>query len=223
VLLHSVNFSFKIYYDVYYKQLKEDLAMRFNNKKFYVGIGIILFVSGLIFTYAGSVSPQYSTNLVQDSNFERFGQNSGPWGRGQYGEKGIWWNSYHANTTARTIYLQANDMLFTRYGIRTALYITNRSPAAPHVYGTTVQKIMTRPGRYNITLWASARNLSNGGLYIVVDKPWRVRPITLRGGNYGWTQYTGSFTTDTGEIQLRIISANIGEAWLSGVTVTPAY
>jgi hypothetical protein len=195
--------------------------MRLKNTFFLVGV--VFLVSGLIFTHGGPIPPQTqgSYNLVQDSNFARFGQYGGPWGKGQYGEKGIWWNSYHANSTAKTIYLKNDDTLFRSYGVRTALYISNRSPAAPHVYGTTVQKIITRPGRYTLTVWASARNLSNGAIYFVVDKPWNVRPVTLRGGNYGWTQFRGSFTTNTGEIQLRIISANTGEAWLTGISITP--
>jgi hypothetical protein len=184
--------------------------------------GTTMYSSSLNFPPADSVPHQSLTNLVQDSNFERFGQFGGPWGKGQYGEKGIWWNSYYARSTARTIVLRTTDTLYTSYGIRTALYITNHSPVAPHVYGTTVQQIFARPGKYTISIWAAAKNLSNGAIYIVVDRPWRVRPINLPGGSYGWRKFTGSFITNTGEIQLRIISANTGEACLTGISVTPS-
>lgn len=214
--------------------------MRFNTKKFKrISLSFVLFflagVVCLAFTviFGGTALssgldaappepvPIESQNLVRDNCFANFGYPSGPWGKGQYGEKGIWWNSNNADCTFGRYGLKDFDTLYKRFGITHALCINNRSPAAPHVYGTTVQQIRARPGRYRITLWAAAQNLTNGVIYVVVDRPWRVRPISLPGGNYDWRQFSGTFTTNTGEIQLRIISAGTGAACISAVSITP--
>jgi hypothetical protein len=98
-----------------------------------------------------------------------------------------------------------------------ALYIRNESGRGPHVYGTTSQRILVEPGRtYQIMLLAAAKGLrSNGGASITVDPQWRIRPIRLDGGTRQWTKYSGTFTADSSYIDLRIISEDAGEVWIS--------
>jgi hypothetical protein len=181
--------------------------------------GTMLSGSGLNFAPAGTETHESPGNLVQDSCFKFFGRHEGPWGKGQYGEKGIWWNSNNAKSTFGRYGLYADNPLFINKGITSALCIINHSPPGPHVYGTTVQQINAFPGKYTITLWASGQDLSNGAVYIVVDRPWKVRPISLPGGTYGWRKFSGSFTT-TGQIQLRIITAGTGSACITAITIT---
>ncbi len=180
--------------------------------------GTTLSGSGLNFAPAGTETYKSPGNLVQDCCFEFFGDRDGPWGKGQYGEKGIWWSSNNADVTFGKYGLFARATLYKAKGITSALCINNRSPQGPHVYGTTVQQINALPGKYTITLWAASEDLSNGAVYIVVDRPWNVRPITLPGGRYDWRKFTGSFTT-TGQIQLRIISANTGRVCISAINI----
>ena len=124
--------------------------------------GTTLSGSGLNFAPAGTESHESPGNLVQDSCFKYFGRHEGPWGKGQYGDKGIWWNSNNAKSTFGRYGLNFDDTLYKNKGITNALCITNHSPQAPHVFGTTVQQINAFPGKYTITLWAAAQNLSNG-------------------------------------------------------------
>ncbi|MDX1606695.1 MAG: DUF642 domain-containing protein, partial [Candidatus Competibacterales bacterium] len=164
-------------------------------------------------TRQGQGADTGSANLVRDPSFSGFGNPSGAWGTGvQYGQYGIWWNSRNARSTARTVDI-ASDVY------RTALYINNQSVRSPHVFGTTAQRISVTPGRtYRVSLWARARNLrSNGAINIVVDPEWKVRPINLTGGTYDWQQFSGTFQAARDYVDLRIISEDIGEAWLTGM------
>ncbi len=163
-------------------------------------------------------------NLVQQGNFSNFGQKGGAWGTGAFSHYGVWWNSNNARTQAETVDLQTNDKLYRDHGIRTALRIKNKSSRAPHVYGTTVQRIKAVPGgTYRLTLWAAAEDVrSNGAVSIAVDKSWQTRAINIKKGTYGWEKFSGTFKADqSGYIELRIISDDIGTVWLTGLTLTP--
>ena len=167
-----------------------------------------------------SGSPGQNNNLVRDTNFANF--NSGQaWGTGLYSQNGIWWNSNNARSRYSIVNL--NQSRPPGSNAVTALYLQNSSGSAPHVYGTTCQRINVQRGRrYTISFWATARNLaSNGTVYIVVDPQWRVRPINMKGGSFGWTKFSGSFTASSNYIDLRIIIANTGEVWITEMTMTP--
>lgn len=167
-----------------------------------------------------------SDNLVQDGTFSTFGSLSGPWGQGEWGEYGIWWNSGSAASTAEIVSLTADDYMYMQYGITTALLITNPSPRGGNVFGTTVQRIQATPYQtYAISLWAASRDTpNNNAVSIAVETEWAERPIVLQGGSYGWTRYEGTFRTDeSGIIQLRILTEDICTVWLTGILISPSY
>lgn len=161
-----------------------------------------------------NVVDQPRSNLVLDPFFINFGDSNGPWGRNVlYGEHGIWWNSRNADASAKMHMLSDGS---------TALYITNRSVSAPHVFGTTAQRIRTEPGRtYRISFLGAARNLaSDNALTITVDPKWQVRPVHMRAGSYGFTEFSGTFTAQANYIDLRIIMGHQGEVMLTNMTLT---
>lgn len=167
----------------------------------------------------GQVNPPTRQNLVRQGNFSGFGQGGGPWGTGLYSQNGIWWNSRNAGSSAQVVNLNENQR--PAGGTASALYIRNPSGRSPNVFGTTSQRIAVIPGQtYEIRLLASANNLAtNGGVNIAVDPAWRVRPLHLPQGSYGWTEFTGSFTADANFIDLRIISEDRGEVWITDVSM----
>ncbi len=141
-----------------------------------------------------------------------------PWGTGQYAAgKTTWWNSGGCRSSA-TI----DDR--ERHRGKKSLHIVNQSPRAPHVFGTTQQPFPLLPGvTYRISLWARAKNLaSTGGVSIVVDSDWQVRPIQLPGGSYGWTRFEGTFSLPDGNAQIRILSEDVGEVWIDDLNVSDA-
>lgn len=158
----------------------------------------------------GHSSPDHtspgSASLARDGDFSSFGRAGSPWAK--------WWISRNAKVLAKHVALKKG-------GQRNALYVSNRSRRAPHVYGTTYQRIAVQKGRtYRITLIAAARNLnSNGGANVTVDPQWRIRPIHLKKGTYSWTRYSGTFRSEWSHIDLRIISEDIGEVWITGIEV----
>lgn len=158
-------------------------------------------------------------NLVEDANFENFGFNQSRWNQGN----NSWGNSGYNRSTAQKVDLPMSSR--PRPDIHTALMIQNYSGRGPHVYGTTHQKIRVNRGRtYKISLWAAAENLaSNSGVLLSVDSQWRIRPIRLRAGTYGWTEYTGSFTATEDFVYLRIIAEDQGKVYLSGITLQEEY
>jgi len=163
-------------------------------------------------------------NLVQSGNFSGFGSQSGPWGKGQYSQNGIWWNSGQAKSSAQTVNLRSDDTLSLQYGIQTALLITNQSPRGPHAYGTTVQRIQAKSGQtYKITIWAASENTPNdSAVSIAVEPTWGKRPIVIKGGSYGWTKYEGKFQADaSGVIELRILTEDVCKIWLTGFALAP--
>jgi hypothetical protein len=164
-------------------------------------------------------------NFVLDGNFADFGKPGGPWGTGAYSNYGIWWNSKNAKSNANKILLKPDNFLYKKYGIQTALYLSNKSPAAPHVFGTTAQKIKVTPNqKYTLTLWAASKDLSRtGAVNILVDPTWAKRLIYVKGGNTEWTKYSATFNTgDANYIDLRIISEDVGKVWLTGLSIFKA-
>lgn len=160
-------------------------------------------------------------NLVIDNNFVNFSSGNA-WGTGQYSKNGIWWNSRGARSRYSIVNLGNNRPPGSKAS--TALYLQNSSRAAPHVYGTTCQRIDVQRGKqYTISFWLSAKNVaSDGALYIVVDPQWTIRPINIKGGSYGWTKFSGSFTASANYIDLRIIFANTGEVWMTEIEMIEA-
>jgi len=161
-------------------------------------------------------------NLVQGGNFSDFGNQNGAWGKGQYSQNGIWWNSGKAQSSAQTVTLKPDDTLYLQHGIQTALLITNQSKRGPHLYGTTVQRIQGKPGQtYNITIWAASENTpNNSAVSIAVEPTWAKRPIVIKGGTYNWTKYEGKFQADaSGVIQLRILTEDVCKIWLTGFSL----
>ena len=133
-----------------------------------------------------------------------------PWGTGQLGgAPELWRNSAGCRSTA------AGDPN-SKHGGALSLHVVHASPRAPNVYGTTQQPVAVPAGRrIRITLFARARDLkSNGAVSIVVDPQWRTRPIQLPKGTYDWTRFTGEFTSPAAVADLRILSEDVGEAWI---------
>ncbi|MFN0196942.1 MAG: hypothetical protein ACKVT0_09355, partial [Planctomycetaceae bacterium] len=136
-----------------------------------------------------------------------------PWGTGQrFNNSTAWWNSKNCDSTA-TI-----DAKRSCSGSH-SLHIINNSERAANVYGTTQQPFPTEPGhRYRLSVWARANELaSHGAVSLIVDEAWGLRPIPLPKGTYGWTQFTGEFSSKTGETQIRILSEDRGEVWLDDI------
>jgi len=148
-------------------------------------------------------------NIVNDPGFSRFGQPGGPWAR--------WWTSRNAKANAGSVSLSAGGQHTS------ALHIRNASGRGPHVYGTTSQRIAAQAGRtYQISLLAQARGFrSGGGVNIAVDSQWRIRPISLKQGTYSWTKFSGTFTPQDNFIDLRIISEDVGEVWITALEIRP--
>ncbi len=164
-------------------------------------------------------------NFVLDGNFSDFGKPGGPWGTGAYSNYGIWWNSKNAKSDANKILLKPDNFLYKKYGIQTALYISNKSPSAPHVFGTTAQKIKVTPNqKYTLSLWASSKDLSRtGAVNILVDPTWAKRLIYVKGGNTEWTKYSVTFNAgDANFIDLRILFEDVGKVWMTGLSIYEA-
>lgn len=164
-------------------------------------------------------------NFVLDGNFADFGKPGGPWGTGAYSNYGIWWNSKNAKSKAKKILLKPENFLYMKYGIQTALYMSNTSPTAPHVFGTTAQKIKVTPNqKYTLNLWALSKNLKRtGAVNILVDPTWAKRLIYIKGGNTKWTQYSATFNAgDANYLDLRILFEDVGQVWMTGLSIYEA-
>lgn len=154
-------------------------------------------------------------NLAGNGGFES--RLTAPWGTGLYSQgKPIWWTSKECRCTAQA------DQAVRKSGIF-SLRITNYSPSAPHVYGTTAQRIAIAPARtYRITLWAKASRLaSNGAVFIVVDNDWKIRPIALPKGSYSWRKFTGTFSLPANHADVRIVSQDRGLVWIDDIQIVP--
>jgi hypothetical protein len=183
------------------------------------GIGSVLVAAWLLALTAGGGTaegrPNRARPLVVNGGFE-----AGPevgWGHGQYSkDRPWWWNSRDCLSVAE---ISGDE----HHGGKQALHIVNLSPRAPHVYGTTQQPIRIQPGkRYRVALWAKAPQVaSRGAVSIVVDSSWRVHPISLPAGSYGWKRFSGQFTLNEDTAQLRILCEDMAEVWIDDVEVTP--
>lgn len=162
-----------------------------------------------------SAIPSVGGGLVRDPNFAGFGASGGPWGTNvQYGQFGIWWNSGGASSTAGTVDLQG-------VAAQTGLYIRNTSGRGPNVFGTTAQRIAVQQGQtYRISFLGMAQGLgSNGGVNIAIDPEWRIRPVSMPGGSYDWRRFEGTFVAPANSIDLRIISEDSGEVWITDMSL----
>jgi hypothetical protein len=151
-------------------------------------------------------------NLLRNGDFEAGFEF---WGKGQYGNNGVWWNSGNCRSNA---FAQKGS---GRSG-KAALYIGNPSPRGPHVFGTTVQQITILPGKqYRITLYAKGKGLASGGaVNIAVDPAWTIRPIHLPAGSFDWQRFEGTFKLPSSTAEFRIISEDIGEAWIDDIRIS---
>ena len=136
------------------------------------------------------------------------------WGTGSYSQgRAIWWNFGKCNSTA-----VATDKV--KHSGQRSLHITNKTPMADNVYGTTQQQFPTTANsRYRISLWARAKDLSPNSLQISLDREALIRPITLPPGTYEWKQFSEEFDWDETSIDLRIMSKDVGQVWLDDLRI----
>jgi hypothetical protein len=86
----------------------------------------------------------------------------------------------------------------------------------------TAQKIKVKPNqKYSLSLWALSKDLSKtGAVNILVDPTWAKRLIRVKGGNTGLTRYSAEFNSgDANYLDLRIISEDVGQVWLTGFSI----
>ena len=108
--------------------------------------------------------------------------------------------------------------------MKTCLMINNVTPRGPDMFGTTAQVIQASPNQtYTIAVWAASNETPNDdAVSIAVDYNWSERAITIRGGTYDWTQYSGTFSTDaSGVIYLRILTEDRCQIFLTGLYIGP--
>lgn len=153
-------------------------------------------------------------NLLRNGDFEA---GLGLWGKGQYGDKGVWWNSGNCRSNAFAQKGSGRDG-------NAALYIGNPTPRGPHAFGTTVQQIVIQPGKeYRISLYAKGKGLASGGaINISVDPAWTIRPIHLPAGSFDWRKFEGTFKLPSSTAEFRIISEDVGEAWIDDIRIMEA-
>jgi hypothetical protein len=157
-------------------------------------------------------------NLIGNGGFEA--GLAWPWGTGRYSELGrgkCWWNSTTCQSTA---VVESSE----RHEGTQSLHIMNPSPQAPHVFGTTAQRVAIKKNTpYRLTLWAKGKGqAARGGSSIIVDSRWLIHPIIFPAGDFDWQQFEGTFTLDSDYADLRIISQNRGELWIDDIVLYPA-
>lgn len=144
-----------------------------------------------------------------------------PWGLGHYEREegrfkfGIWWNSKNARAYMKI------DTAVTHSGDR-ALRITNFSPAAPHVFTTTSQRIEgLEPNTVvRVSMFVKAKDLAPGAVTFTVDAGWTKRLPSLPPGTYDWRPY--SATVNIGHnayIDFRILHQNVGTVWIDDLVI----
>ncbi|MDO8369886.1 MAG: carbohydrate binding domain-containing protein [Candidatus Nitrotoga sp.] len=178
---------------------------------------IIRVIFVFCFLTATASNPAFSAenNLLQNGGFEQ--GLKAPWGIGQYGSNGLWWNAGDCQSTANI------DFQTSQSG-RASLHISNSSGSTPNVYGTTVQAVAIQPShKYRITLWAKGKSLaSKGAISLIVDKAWYIRPIMLPSGTFDWQKFDGIFELKSTIADIRILSQDRGEVWIDDISVTLA-
>lgn len=178
-------------------------------------IAVIAFCAVLLVCGAASGEVRAAAPQVINGTFED--QPTVGWGRGQYSEqREWWWNSLECLSVAE---VSTED----RHSGKSSLHIINLSDRAPNVFGSTQQPVAIQPGqRYRVSLWAKSVQLeSRGGVSLVVDEAWQVRPIQLPPGTYDWTRFEGDFSLDQGTSQLRILCEDLGEVWIDDIEIEP--
>jgi CHAT domain-containing protein/predicted negative regulator of RcsB-dependent stress response len=159
-------------------------------------------------------------NLLVNGGFED-GLNH-PWGTGHYEADsgktrfGIWWNSNHARAFMK---IDTDE----RHSGKKSLRVTNNSPATPHVFTTTSQRIsgLTPNTVYRVSLYAKARNLSPG-VSFAVDAAWGKRVLSLPAGTYDWRHFSSTINIGHNNyIDLRLIQENTGTLWIDDLVVEP--
>ncbi len=154
------------------------------------------------------------TNLIKQPNFSGF-NNPGPW---------IKWSSSRANQSfAKTVTLNKGK-------IKTALYIKNLSGRGTHTFGKTSQLIRVKKGqRYQISFYGFTKGSgsSYGGIVITIapfafsSLKWEKSPVRMNTKTKGWEKFEGIFIAPTSFIELRIISEDRGEAWITAMSLIP--
>ena len=84
------------------------------------------------------------------------------------------------------------------------------------------QKIKVNRNRnYAISMWAKGQNIaSNGALNVAIDPMWRIRPLAVTAGTYGWTRFSGAFNSgDRDTVEFRIIFEDMGDIRLDDLWV----
>ncbi len=159
-----------------------------------------------------------SGNLLVNGGFEE--GLAYPWGTGHYESAqgksrfGVWWNSMNARAFMK---IDADQ----RHSGEKSLRITNYSPAQPHVFTTTSQRITNlKPNTvYRLSFYARAENLK-GGAFFTVDAAWVKRVQDLPRGTYDWTSCSASINIGHNDyIDLRFILADTGAVWLDDLVV----
>ena len=163
---------------------------------------VLTTVSTVAIAQTNGAPRAHAANLVADPFFRTFQPHglrdpetaTGRWGTGLYSRKGLAWVSGRAQCTMTPVAAGGDsEWQLSPERTRTALRISNSTPAAPHVYGTTSQRVRIDDpqGFYWVSLWAQAGDLSPGAVFVTVDAAWGVRPVVLTPGTYGWRRFTG--------------------------------
>lgn len=166
-----------------------------------------------VFSLASDTLGSHS-NLISNGGFEA--RTLSPWGAGtQSNDANGWWNSLECRSTATL-----DTTIF--HGGNASLRIDNSSPRSPNVFGSIAQRVVWKPNMtYRVRLWARGENLaSHGAVSVIVDREWRIRPITLPAGSFPWTRFEGTFTAPVGSGDIRILSEDKGRVWIDDITVT---
>jgi CHAT domain-containing protein/tetratricopeptide (TPR) repeat protein len=170
---------------------------------------------------AGPAPRAVEPNLLQNGGFE-----AGlvfPWGTGQYERAagptrfGVWWASGGARGYVKV------DTEHRAAG-RRSIRLTNFSPAAPHVFLTTAQRIsgLTPNAVYRVSLAAKAQDLRPGAVMFTIDAAWVKRLLPLAPGTYDWRRYSGTVNIGHNDyIDFRVLHLDTGTAWLDDIVVEP--
>jgi hypothetical protein len=199
---------------------------------------VLTSVSGNTTAQTNGAPRAAAANLVADPFFRTFQPHglrdpetaTGRWGTGLYSRKGLAWVSGRAQCSMMQVAAGGDgEWQLSPQRTRTALRISNSTPAAPHVYGTTSQRVRIDDpqGLFWISLWAQAGDLSPGAVFVSVDAAWRVRPVVLSPGTYGWRRFSGLIdarqvdTAPDGYLDVRLVSQDRGIVDITGVELQP--
>jgi serine/threonine protein kinase/Tfp pilus assembly protein PilF len=110
-----------------------------------------------------------------------------------------------------------------------SLHIVRTSPSAPGTYAATSQTLPIEvTGKYRLTAWAKADDLSANALQIVINNHDATPLVSLPQGDYDWREFSGEFDikADAGRrvsgllpCTIQIISTGPGKAWLNDITI----